>query len=363
MMSAGLKVLCFATQGSGSTDEERIAYLLEPLSPTLVGIERDHKGQIPARVLRAARRERPDAIVMEGTGLAGGAAVLTARLGLGIPFIVSSGDAVAPFLRALHPWTALFAGPYERVLCALCDGYIGWTPYLAGRALTLGAPRAMSAPHFARALDRGDERDAVRRRLGIGTETIVLGIVGSILTEPRSGYCYGLDLVTAIRRAQRSDVCVLVVGDGDGLPRLRELAGDDLDGRVLLPGRCSPDEVAGYLRAMDVGVLSQSVDAVGSFRYTTKLPEYLGAGLPVVSLETPAAYDLDTGWLWRLPGRAPWDETYIAALTRFIETIDRGQVAGRAARIPTGDPTFDGARQQLAVSRFVADAVAASRDS
>ena len=61
---------------------------------------------------------------------------------------------------------------------------------------------------------------------------------------------------------------------------------------------------------MDVASLPQSVDGVGSFRYTTKLSEYLAARLPVVTGEIPLAFDLDDGWMWRLPGDAPWEERY-----------------------------------------------------
>ena len=36
-------------------------------------------------------------------------------------------------------------GLYEHVLCRLAAGYIGWTPYLAGRAMTYGTKRVMTA--------------------------------------------------------------------------------------------------------------------------------------------------------------------------------------------------------------------------
>ena len=90
--------------------------------------------------------ERPDLIVMEGTGTAGGLVLLAIRALLGIPYVVSSGDAVGPFLRLHSRALGVLGAVYERVLCRSCAGFVGWTPYLAGRALTLGAPRAMTAP-------------------------------------------------------------------------------------------------------------------------------------------------------------------------------------------------------------------------
>ena len=33
---------------------------------------------------------------------------------------------------------------YEKLLYRHCTGFIGWTPYLAGMALKMGAPRAVT---------------------------------------------------------------------------------------------------------------------------------------------------------------------------------------------------------------------------
>src|SRR5581483_7273221 len=210
-------------------------------------------------------------------------------------------------------------------------GYIGWTPYLAGRALTFGAPRAMTAPGWARAAPSPGARERVRRRLGVGEQTLLAGIVGSIALNRRNGYAYGVELVRAIRRVERADVAVCVVGDGTGLATLEELAGDDLGRRVLLTGRIPPAEVPDHLAAFDLASLPQSVDGVGSFRFTTKLPEYLAAGLPVVTGEIPAAYDLDEGQIIRLAGPAPWSEQYVAGLAALLERVRVDELAPRRA--------------------------------
>ena len=110
------------------------------------------------------------------------------------------------------------------------------------------------------------------------------------------------------------------------------------------------------LSAMDVASLPQSLDEVGALRYTTKLSEYLGAGVPVVTGQLPVAYDLDDGWLWRIAGAAPWDPDYVAGMARFLTTLDRSDVAARRARVPRRPSMFDFARQQKAVSAFVAEA-------
>jgi glycosyltransferase involved in cell wall biosynthesis len=251
---------------------------------------------------------------------------------------------------------------YEAILCRLSAGYIGWSPYLAGRALTLGAPRAMTAANWppessATPPQASDHREEQRRRYGIPPAALVFGLVGSLHWNPRVAYCTGLELVAAVLRAERRDVCVVIVGDGDGLERLRSLAGPNLDTRVFLPGRVPRDKVPDFLATFDIGSLPHSADEMGAFRYTTKLSEYLAAGLPVVTGQSPLAYDLDEGWLWRLPGDAPWDDAYVDALTQLMNTVTSDDVEEKRESVPSNSGLFDAGRQQRQVSSFVMDIV------
>jgi hypothetical protein len=353
------RIACFATQGPGSGDERRIRELLELLEPEVWHFERSSRARAAVALLRRALRDRPEAIVMEGTGIAGGAAVMLARA-WGVPYLVSSGDAVGPFLAAHSRWAGQIGGLYERALCRLSAGYVGWTPYLAGRALTLGAPRAMTAAGWAPEPAGPGEGAACRQRLGIPDGALVFGIVGALNWNPNRGYCYGLELVRAAARVQRAGVHVLVVGDGTGLARLREEA-ERAAIPVHLPGAVEPGAVPAHLAAMDVGSLPQSVDGVGAFRYSTKLPEYLAAGLPVVTGQIPAAYDLGEGWLWRLEGEAPWDERYVAALAALMSDVEREEIAARRARVPRALPEFDREAQQRRAAAFVRESVYARR--
>jgi glycosyltransferase involved in cell wall biosynthesis len=168
-----------------------------------------------------------------------------------------------------------------------------------------------------------------------------------------------LELVEAIGESSREDVRALVIGDGPGLERLRVRAGQALGKRILLPGAIPRESVPDYLAAMDVGVLPQSVDGVGSFRYTIKSSEYIDAGLPVVMSQTPMSYDLDDGWIWRLSGRAPWERDYIASLTALIDSISRDQIDAKRAAVPSNSPLFDRDRQRRRVADFIADLLAA----
>jgi glycosyltransferase involved in cell wall biosynthesis len=351
--------LCFATQGDTHLDGERIRELLAPQGPYVFRFEHDRKMRSAVGLVRAVREERPRVIVMEGTGIAGGLTLIAIEALWGTPFIVCSGDAIGPYLHLHSRVVGMLGGLYERLLCRRCAGYVGWTPYLVGRALTYGAPRGMTAPGWTRGEASEGAREEIRRRLGIANDALVVGLVGSLHWNERVNYSYGAELVQAIRRVSRRDVVVCIVGDGSGRSRLEELAGDDLGDRVKLTGRVAPEEVPDYLAAFDVGSLSQSVDGVGSFRYTIKLSEYLAAGLPIVSGEIPAAYDLDEGFIWRLPGRAPWSKTYIDSLAELLETLSAGEVAQRRAAVQRRHgEQFEKSAQQDRMSAFVQDILA-----
>jgi glycosyltransferase involved in cell wall biosynthesis len=354
-----LRIAYFATQGAGSGDDRRIAALLAPFQPRPLPFDRTHKRRSSAVLLWRLLHERPDIVVMEGTGLAGGLAVLAARMLRGIPYVVSSGDAIGPYLGLVSPWLAIPGRLYERLLCRLAAGYIGWSPYLVGRALSLGARRAMTAANWSAVVptdeDRRRLRDAARRKLGIPSDALVVGLVGSLTWARRHSYCYGVELVRAARQTSRQDLWILIVGDGEGRRSLELLAGDDLGRRILLPGAVPRERVPEMLCAMDVASLPQSLDEVGALRYTTKLSEYLAAGLPVVTGQLPLAYDLDDGWLWRLEGEAPWEPQYVASMARFLATLGAEAVSARRALVPTRLPVFDFDRQRRAVQAFVTD--------
>jgi hypothetical protein len=195
----------------------------------------------------------------------------------------------------------------------------------------------------------------MRAKWGIPADSIVVGLIGSLEWNHRREWCYGLDLVTAIRRVSRGDLCVLVVGDGSGLQRLKETAGDLLGKKIFLPGSVPLEMVMPALSAMDIASLPQSVDGVGSFRYTTKLPEYAAARLPVITNQVPVAYDIGQSWTWRLTGDAPWDEAYLSDLALLLSSLDRDSIAVKRNAIPDLQSIFDRDAQIARVADFVND--------
>jgi hypothetical protein len=369
---ADTKITAFATQGSCGEqvldDELRLRTLLERFPAQFLRFDRAHKLESFLGVLKSLARERPDLVVMEGTGIGGGAAVLAARALFKTRYVLSSGDAVGPFMRSALPAAYPLFALYEWLLCRFASGFVGWSPYMTGRGLTLGAPVAMTAPGWApfpRApADAARARARVRRMLGIPEPALVFGIAGSLAWTERVGYCYGLELVRALPFAlERQDLHVIVLGDGAGRPRLEALANGDLRGRVHLPGRVPRLEVPDYLAALDVATLPQSVDGLGSFRYTTKLSEYLSASLPVVTNQIPLAYDLPGDWAFRLPGRSPWDPVFIESLGQLMKTVTLQEIAEKRSETARALPLFERAPQVERFTEFILELCEASSDS
>ena len=352
-------ILAFATQGSGSGDEQRLRTLLSRFEARFYPFDRNHKASNLRRLLSLMRQERPDLVVIEGTGLFGGLAVILGSILYGIPYVVSSGDAVGPYLARKQPLLGPLFHWYEKALCRRATGFVGWTPYLAGRAMTFGTKYAMTAAGWAPFVrdeeGAGRARKLIRDKLGIPDTSIVAGLVGSLNWNSRVGYCYGYELVKALCLLPRNDLRVLIVGDGSGRPILEHLAGEEAGKRVLFTGRVSREQVPAYLAAMDLASLPQSVDQVGSFRYTTKLSEYMAAGLPVITGAIPASYDLGGDWMLRISGDAPWDDGYIRHLAQTLDRITPDEIRQLAAKVPKQHPSFDRDSQIQRFSEFIAD--------
>ncbi len=361
---ATIKVLGIATQGAGSTDEARLRAMLIEFDAEVLQFHRRARMKMLREIVRTIRSRKYEVVALEGTGIAGGVGAMIGRITAGVPYVVSTGDAIAPFLRRLTIWSAPFAGIYERALCGLSAGVIGWTPYLVGRALTLGARRAITVPGWAPFPRTREQLETARReirsKLRIASNAIVFGIAGSLMWTERVQYSYGLELVQAMAQVRRDDVVALIVGDGTAAQRLRELAGNRLGKSVLMPGRVAQSMVPDYLAAMDVGSIPQSVDGVGSFRYTTKLSEYVSVGLPVVTGQTPLGYEFGDDWLWRLAGDAPWDARYVSELTQLMETVTREEIADKSNCIGRLSNLFDKNEQVRRVTSFISELCANS---
>jgi glycosyltransferase involved in cell wall biosynthesis len=246
---------------------------------------------------------------------------------------VSSGDPIGGFFRTVRGPVAGFAFErYERSLYRNSAGYVGWSPYLTGMAIRMGAPRGATVEGGVDLsvfkMPSGEERAAARSELRLPGGHLVLGVVGS-LTWSRQNYCYGLELIEAVRRVKRDDVTVVIVGDGDGRPELEKRVPEALADRVRFTGRLSAEDVPRALHAFDVGFVTQTIDGLGSYRLTTKLPEYLASGVPVAMSPIPGYFDYVGDAGWALPIGHPAASGYHDELAQWIEGLERREVERR----------------------------------
>jgi glycosyltransferase involved in cell wall biosynthesis len=154
-----------------------------------------------------------------------------------------------------------------------------------------------------------DSRGPVRRPCD--GESVIVGFTGSL--KP----WHGLESLVEAFRLLSTDprFHLLVVGDGPLAERLAELRGE-LPGRVTLTGAVPLDDVAAYLRAMDVAVAPYP--ALERFYFSPlKVLEYMACGCAVVASRIGQLTSLirhgETGWL--VP---PGDAVAIAAAIRRL---------------------------------------------
>jgi len=351
----GERIAWFATKGSGTNEALRMEELLKDF-PNAMELDFDKAAKWLSfkRLLRRIKQLKPNLLVMEGTGIAGGAACLLSWLFSGIPYVVSSGDAVGPFFRGEHPILGWVFELYEWTLCRLCAGFIGWTPYLCGRAMTFGAPRAMTAEGWVQDKEASSEaRGSLRAKWGVPLGATVVGLIGSLAWNARRSYCYGMELVEAARRSRSERAVCVIIGEGTGLQRLKERAGDIIGTKVFFPGPIPGNQVLAALSAFDGAVLPQSRDGVGMFRYSTKLSEYLASGVSIAINRIPAAYDLRIPNLSRLPGSAPWDPLFHQALAEWMDSLKARERSLPAPSLDSG--CFNREAQRARVHAFVSD--------
>lgn len=304
---------------------------------TFLDIDRAEPRRVSSRRVREALGSTPwDLVYLEGTGIAGGLNLIRAARGRGLVFIVSSGDPIGGFFRTTKgPLWGWAFGIYERRLYRACRGFVGWTPYLTGMALALGAGRGVTVEggvdlEVFRPVSPAERAD-LRRTLGLDPGHLVCGIVGSLTWSPRQAYCYGLELVETLNQAQRKDLSLLIVGDGNGRERLKHAVRPDLRGRVCFTGRIPREEVARVLPALDVAFNTQTLDGLGRYRLTAKLPEYLACGVPVAMSPVPGFYDYVREAGWSLPARHPAAPEFAREAAAWLDGLARDDIAQKAA--------------------------------
>jgi glycosyltransferase involved in cell wall biosynthesis len=133
--------------------------------------------------------------------------------------------------------------------------------------------------------------EAVRQRLGLAGRFVV-GYVGN-LDHRREGIDVLIAALAELRRRDRSDVAVLVVGDGETRPALEAAAARrGVAAACVFTGRVPHDEVAQYYAQMDV-FANPRIDEWAS-RFITPLKPFEAMALerPVLVSDLPALREI-----------------------------------------------------------------------
>jgi glycosyltransferase involved in cell wall biosynthesis len=126
---------------------------------------------------------------------------------------------------------------------------------------------------------QADERDAARGDLGAGDRPVLV-YVGKF-----TGWYMEREMVDfyAVARATIPDLLFVVVTQADRAPALAALGARQIDETDFRITSAPPGEIGRYLAAADAGIalIRPCLSKISSS--PTKVGEYLGAGLPVIS--------------------------------------------------------------------------------
>jgi glycosyltransferase involved in cell wall biosynthesis len=200
---------------------------------------------------------------------------------------------------------------------------------------------------------QGGEREATRRELDAGDRPILV-YVGKF-----TGWYMEREMVDffAAARERLPELLFVVVTQADREPALQALAARRIGPEDFRIASAAPGEIGRYLAAADAGIafIRPCLSKISSS--PTKIGEYLGAGLPVVSGTGIGDVDEllsgdDTGVLVR----AFADGDYRAAAGRLAELIADGTTRMRCRELAqrelsldeVGIPRYDGIYRRLA---------------
>ena len=162
---------------------------------------------------------------------------------------------------------------------------------------------------------------ALRKQYGL-EGYFVIGTVGSINWNEKYNICYGWDIIEVVRYLLEYPIKGIIVGDGNGIPRLKSIVDKyDLNDRILFTGHVSHEEVPIYINLMDICFSTQSSDIVGECRTTAKLPEYMACGRYIIATRVGEAAKIVPQCGKCLSYNGIKDDTYPKRVASIIEEI------------------------------------------
>ena len=241
-----------------------------------------HGGKLAAawRMVRELWTIRPHICYVLDMAASGVAAAGVYRLVTGTPWYVDTGDAIVALGKALGrgPMAMFATRVLELFALRASSGVVVRGSYHK----ELLARRGITATFIPDGVDLEQFAPPKNQKPKSPTDPLVIGMVGSVVWSPVRQSCYGWELVEIVKQLQGTigrPVRGIMVGDGSGLPRLKERCQQlGIEGLVEFAGRVPYAELPGWLHRMDICLSTQTNDVVGWVRTTGKLPLYLAAG-------------------------------------------------------------------------------------
>ena len=294
----------------------------------------------PVRCQKALRIERIAAEVIQRErislihsyfGWPRGYGGMLARAATGVPLVAGlrgSDVNVNPAIRYGFRLNRSFDRTVRRLL-RTCDASVYVSDFLKRRAEELGA-----RPESGRVILKGvrqdafrarQDRDAVRRTLGWGSEPVILAVSGLV---PIKGLTHVLEALSHVRAAGHAFSFVMC-GDGPEQAALAQSARQlGLGDRVRFAGRVVRAEIPAYFAGADIFVHGALIEASGNV-----LLEAMSSGLPIVCTDAggPAEYVLDGINGFVVPVAAP--EAMAQRIVLLLEDSSLRQRLGRQGRL------------------------------
>jgi len=108
-----------------------------------------------------------------------------------------------------------------------------------------------------------------------------------------------------VYKRRRQDISLVLMGDGDRAPKLRELAHElELDEYVIFTGWIEKDDVLRYLSVADIGLTPDPQNGLNEYSTMLKTMEYMALGKPVVSFDLQEArFSAQDAALYAIPNQ------------------------------------------------------------
>jgi len=290
-----------------------------------------------ARILWALYKTRPYTIYVFDMAFSGVVGAILYALTTECRLVIDTGDVIGLLADSMgsRGWIARkLTHALEAVSISLADGLVVrghvHCEHLRRRARNIWViPDGVDTEQFG--IGSSNE---LRQQLNL-QNYVVLGVLGSITWNRKWGMCYGWELVQALAKLRDLPVKGVVIGDGNGLERLKAMAREfDVADRMVFLGRIPYEKLPLHLGLFDICLSTQTNDLVGQVRTTGKLPLYLACGKQVIATEVGEAKRvLPSSMLLRYDGIK--DRAYPARLAkRLREIIGSGewQTAGSQSR-------------------------------